>query len=451
MALREVPSHIGGPTPPTRETHLASRARRRAAGKCAMVPNILKGLGVLGIGVSLWGCEMGYLLTQGYHQATLLAHKRPVNEVLEDQGVDPGIKDRIRLIQAVCLFGEKELGLVRGTSYSSFVQIPGDAVVYVVSACPKDSLVPHTWWFPILGEFPYKGFFDPERAKKEKRALQEKDYDVHLGRASAFSALGWFSDPIYSSMLRMEETDLVYTIFHEMVHRTVFFKNQVDFNEQLATLVGWQATYRFMERSYGKGSPQARKVLETIEAQRAVASVLQELRAQLLALYCRDIPTEEKLSKRQEIFREAKRRTGILGKENPGARLDSICSMEWNNASFLALWRYRYDVGRLEELLSRLGGDLGKLIQRVRSWKDQGVEPEQALEKELGGQGPVSLLRSPQAPSTVCLSLAANQPSGFWKYSKVSLRETKWSCSMEASRAKNSFSRGSSTLAARSL
>lgn len=416
-----------------------------------MLPNILKGLGVLGIGVSLWGCEMGYLLSQGYQQARLLAHKRPVKEVLEDQKVDPGIKDRIRLIQAVCRFGEEELGLTRGTSYSSFVQIPGDAVVYVVSACPKDSLVPHTWWFPILGEFPYKGFFHLERARKEKRALQEKGYDVHLGRASAFSALGWFSDPIYSSMLRMEETDLVYTVFHEMVHRTVFFKNQVDFNEQLATLVGWQATYRFMELTYGKGSSQTRKVLEAIETERAVASVLQELRAQLLALYCRDIPMEEKLSKRQEIFREAKGRIAILGKENPGARLDSICSMEWNNASFLALWRYRYDVGRLEGLLSRLGEDLGKLIQRVRSWKDQGVEPERALEEELGGQGPISFLRSPQAPSIVCLSLAANQPSGFWKYSRVSLRETKWSCSMEASRAKNSFSRGSSTLAARSL
>lgn len=353
----------------------------------AVGKSLVLGLITGALGLLLCGCEMGYLLSQGYHQAKLLAQRRPVEEVLDDASVAPSLKDRIRLVQAVCDFGEKRLGLKRGNSYRSFIEIQGPVVAYVVSACPKDNLLPHTWRFPILGNFPYKGFFSLDRAKRERQALEQKGYDTHLAGATAFSALGWFADPIYSSMLRMEEADLAYTIFHEMVHTTVFFPNQVEFNEQLATLVGWQAAADFFQENYPRDSPNAQRVREALQAERALTGLLEKTRARLVDLYATDLNLKQKIEKREEIFRHAREQVRLLAQEHPGGRLDSLSEMEWNNASFLALWRYRYDVGPLDSMLFSLGGNLRALIRTVRSWKDQGLDPVVTLERELRARG----------------------------------------------------------------
>ncbi len=38
------------------------------------------------------------------------------------------------------------------------------AIVHVVMAAPRDSLDPYTWWFPIVGRVPYRGYFNESDA-----------------------------------------------------------------------------------------------------------------------------------------------------------------------------------------------------------------------------------------------------------------------------------------------
>lgn len=334
------------------------------------------------LGMLLCGCEINYLLTQGYHQVKLLSARRSLEDVLADPSVSESMKQRIRLVQAVCEFAKQELGLKTAESYRSFIEIQGPFVAYVVSACPKDRLEPHLWRFPLVGSFPYKGFFNLEGAKKEKLLLERSGLDAHLAGATAFSALGWFADPIYSSMLRLEEIELCYTIFHELVHATVFFPDQVEFNEQLATFVGWQATLRFF-REKKKDPHQAEKILGLLKEEQAWAQFLGELRDELTCLYGSDMRPEEKLSRRQEIFEKAKLRLGLLGEPSRETRFESLAAMDWNNASFLALWRYRYDVGELSSFLSKLEGDLKALLGAVTSWQEQGLDPLVKLMEEM--------------------------------------------------------------------
>jgi predicted aminopeptidase len=359
------------------------------------------GLGFLlgALGMLLCGCEMGYLLSQGYHQVRLLARQRSLEDVLADPAVSSLTRERIRLVQAVCEFGEKELGLRSGKSYRSFIQVEGPVVAYVVSACPKDRFEPYTWRFPVVGSFPYKGFFRLEDARREKDNLERMGYDTHLSGASAFSALGWFSDPIYSPMLDMDEAELAYTIFHELVHATVFFHDQVDFNEQLATLVGWQSALKFFEGRSEEGSLQASRIKGIIEAEQALCGLLEELRGTLLSLYVSEVGLEEKLQERKKIFAQAKAQVNSLAAKHKSTKLEALARMEWNNASFLAMWRYRYDVGELNSLYLKSGGDLKGLVRMIISWREQGLDPAKQLReklKEMGGPAktpPVAYLR----------------------------------------------------------
>jgi len=333
----------------------------------------------------LAGCEFRYAVQQGWHQARLLSQKRPVQEVLDDPSVDRSIKEGILLVQEVREFGESRLGLSASRNYRSFIEIQGDVVAFVVSASRKDRLEPFMWRFPILGLFPYKGFFDRHEAEKEEGILEKKGYDTHISGAVAFSALGWFTDPLYSSMLRMRKVDLIYTVLHEMVHGTAFFKDHVDFNERLATFVGWKGTVLFAQHKYGRDSREAREAVDAVEDEKRVARFLEWAKGRLTSFYALPLSTEAKLREREEIFGEIREEARRLLPELRTRRFAALDEMTWNNASFMALWRYRYDVGDLDSACARSMCDLQALMAKAKEWMELGIDPEEGVKKELLG------------------------------------------------------------------
>jgi predicted aminopeptidase len=58
-----------------------------------------------------------------------------------------------------------------------------------------------------------------------------------VGGVPAYSTLGWFADPILSSMLRWDNDELASTIFHELAHQLIYAKGDTAFNESFATFV----------------------------------------------------------------------------------------------------------------------------------------------------------------------------------------------------------------------
>jgi predicted aminopeptidase len=340
---------------------------------------ILDWLALGGLLLLLAGCEIGYLARQGYYQVRLLAQRRPVEEVLADPSVEASIKEKIWLVQRVRTFGESQLGLRPSKSYQSYIEVQGKAVAYMVSASLKDRLEPYLWSFPLVGRFPYKGFFHLDDAREEAEELRSNGYDIHLSTATAFSALGWFSDPLYSPMLGMDELDLIYTILHEMVHASAFFPNHVDFNEQLATFVGWRGTLAFLEAERGAGSSEAQLARRAIQDERLISQFLSWAHETLSSLYALPLSPGEKMSRREEIFREIRGRAAALVPQLATRRFSGLEAFSWNNASLLALWRYRYDVGPLDALSERTAGDLKALVNLVHSWRDRDLDPARAL------------------------------------------------------------------------
>ncbi len=73
---------------------------------------------------------------------------------------------------------------------------------------------------------------------------------------SGWSTLGWFKDPILSNMLYKSEGQLANLIIHELTHGTIYIKNDVTFNENLANFIGDKGAEKFLIFKYGINSKQ---------------------------------------------------------------------------------------------------------------------------------------------------------------------------------------------------
>ena len=131
------------------------------------------------------GCRLGYYLHLTAGQLSLLCGAVPVEEALTESTLTPDERDRLLLVARIKEFGETELGLEKTENYQTVYLKSRQNPIYTISASPKDRLTRITWWFPIVGDMPYLGFFDLESAKKERENLLQKDLDVALGRAAA--------------------------------------------------------------------------------------------------------------------------------------------------------------------------------------------------------------------------------------------------------------------------
>jgi len=199
---------------------------------------------------------MVYGLRMGKGQLEIVWSARPISEVYTDPTVSEDIKAKLHLIDDIKQFAYDSIGLKRSENYSTFFDQKGQQIMFVVTASERFSLKPHVWNFPILGGMPYKGFFVQAKAKEEYDRLKLLGLDVDIGGASGWSTLGWFKDPVLSSMLKRSEGDLAELIIHELTHGTVFIKNDVDYNENLATFIGVTGATWYLASRYGKDSEQ---------------------------------------------------------------------------------------------------------------------------------------------------------------------------------------------------
>ena len=119
----------------------------------------------------LAACSPTYVLRAGYEEAKILWNRRPIAEVLARADVDPVTREKLELVLRVRRFVEQELAFNVGGSYSTITELDKPPVVYVVTAAPRTKLEPYTWWFPIVGQVAYKGYFDQADAQQEARRL----------------------------------------------------------------------------------------------------------------------------------------------------------------------------------------------------------------------------------------------------------------------------------------
>lgn len=335
--------------------------------------------------ILLTSCSHGlYLGKLAWDEAQILGGKVPNQEILKDEEVDEEIKEGIRLVQEVTEFSEKRLGLQSDGSYETFYQVQGEALIYLVSACPKDNLEPYTWRFPIVGEMEYKGFFSKKDAAKEIKKLKERGFDTCLQHAIAFSTLGWLSDPIYSTVLDHHPVIVMNIIIHELVHNTIFFKGETEFNEQLASFVAEKGTLLFINERFGRSSQFYGLALNLTQDEELIAKFFEELHNDLQELYdAQDLTREEKIKKREEIFAHGERRLTELSKQLKSGKVSGPVK-RLNNAVIVAHRRYRIPPdGLLIQVYEALGEDVKGLMDLLKTVRKSKAEPSRFLEQWL--------------------------------------------------------------------
>lgn len=211
-------------------------------------------LGVVMILLVFYWDLITYGLQQGHGQFNIIWNAKPVEEYLVDPSFPDSLKTRLQLIKEIRKYAIDSLGLKDTENYKTLYDQKGKEVMWVVLASEPYKLKPKEWHFPVIGSVPYKGFFKQERAENLKQELEQEGWDVILRNPGGWSTLGWFTDPILSKMLTRSEGDLANLIIHEMSHATIFVKDSVEFNENLATFIGDRGAEQFLLYKYGPES-----------------------------------------------------------------------------------------------------------------------------------------------------------------------------------------------------
>jgi predicted aminopeptidase len=317
----------------------------------------------------LGGCQLGYVIKSAYHQTGLLRARVPIDEALKDSQLSEEQKRKLLLSIEAHKFAETELGLHHSDAYSTYVHLDRPYVTYVVSAAEKSELKAYRWWFPVAGSVPYKGFFNLAEAKEEAAELGRQGYDTYVRGVSAYSTLGWFNDPILSSMLNYKDFDLVNTVIHETTHATVYIKNQSDFNERLASFMGNIGAREFYLKKEG---PQG-KTLEAMENDLAdeklfASFITQELKS-LEEWYTQRKSSPINETDRQNRLKEIQTRFAfeVRPRLRSADSYKNFETVELNNARLLTYRLYMEKLDDFESVFNHLGRDFRKMLEFCKS------------------------------------------------------------------------------------
>ncbi len=296
---------------------------------------------------------------------------------------DPATPDSTRMKLSLALdaraFAADSLRLDVGDSYTTFARLESDTLALILTAAYRDRLALRTWWFPIVGRVPYRGFFSEEKALGEQAELEEEGFDTYLRPTAAFSTLGWFSDPLVSTLLRLDHVELVTTIVHELTHNHLFLPGQVRFNESFANFAGRVAAIEYFCGRGGERDDTLRCRRARVRWEDAIrfGHFLDGLVSELEALYATDdLDASELLRRREEIFRQSRRRFGEeVQPELRSLTFQGFLTTPLNNATLLSRMLYYHRLGDFQALLEARGGSLERTVAWLASSADETDDP----------------------------------------------------------------------------
>lgn len=327
--------------------------------------------------------ELGYFWHLSKGQMSLLWRAKPIARVLKDDKVDQQVKERLRLVEDIRRFSKSEIGLAASRNYTTYVDIGRGPVSWNLVVCPKDNLTPKRWTYPVVGTVPYRGYFRKEEAVAERDRYVSEGYDTYLRGVSAYSTLGWFPDPILSTMLRYDEADLADLLIHELTHATLWIEGDVTFNESLASFVGEAGALLWLQKKYGKDAPVVQQVMDAREDAVVFRQFMHHIATQLDSVYQQDQSKEQKISGRDQVFENAK-----IAYYNLPLRTnlyDGFPQWQLNNAR-MALYRiYRARTDIFQRVYAAVGDNLPKAIDVFKKC-ETATEPAAFLENWLAKQ-----------------------------------------------------------------
>jgi predicted aminopeptidase len=342
------------------------------------------------VAVACLTCSPLYVIRAGIEEAKILGRRREISEVIADPATTPSIKGKLELVVQARTFADQQLGLDAGESYTTYSWVESDTLLMVLSAARKDRFIPYTWWFPIVGRVPYKGYFDFEDAYQEARELEADGYDTHVRPSGAFSTLGWFNDPVLNTILRYGDVGLAATVVHEILHNSIYIPGEAGFNESFANFVGDRGAGVFFCTREGTADPRCRSAEAAWQDNMVFGAALSDLVARLERIYRRDdLTAEQRIQQRDTVFANWRGdyRRRVVPQLQTGAFRD-YAEEPLNNATLIGTRLYYERLDLFEQVFQRYGRDLRAATHAIIQAAGRNEEdPFQAVEALLTDTG----------------------------------------------------------------
>ncbi|MDX2417637.1 MAG: aminopeptidase [Xanthomonadales bacterium] len=305
----------------------------------------------------------GYYLQAMSGQKKLMQSRQDIQILLDDPETPAELAGRLKTAEQIKTFAQNELGLPIDGSYSSYVEVEGTALVWNVVATKEFSLEPKKWCFPVAGCVPYRGFFKEQKAQGSADRLRNRGMDVIVSPAAAYSSLGWFSDPLLSTMFSGSDTRLAAYLFHELAHQRLYIKNDGLFNEGYANFVeetGVKAWLKLNEQQ-----DELDKWLQLQKVSKDFSRLVGKTRIQLTGLYRSSQADTAMRQKKAEIFSAFRDDYQRLSDEKwQGKPYYSAWFQEpLNNARFALYNTYEGSLCAFQGLWNKSAGDWQKFHQ----------------------------------------------------------------------------------------
>jgi predicted aminopeptidase len=202
------------------------------------------------------------------------------------------------------------------------------------------------------------------------------------------STLGFLPDPVITTMIdKNDPTELVNVIFHERTHQLFFKKDEVTFNENAAVLLGTLTSLEFFDKKFGPGSAEYKIQKEKLNDIIIFSEFIDNFYKEMDALYSKNIPSREKISGREAIFKKyaALFKTDI----KPGLKvyLKSFDKREIDNSYLISYYRYYGKVYVYIQIHVRLGNDLKKTLDFFNKTANTKGESDKLIENFIRSSG----------------------------------------------------------------
>ncbi|MGB3595972.1 MAG: aminopeptidase [Pseudomonas neustonica] len=258
----------------------------------------MRRIGLLVMLMLLQGCSsVTYLHHSWQGQRDLLSRAQPLETVLQNPATDPQLVKRLRQAQQIRAYASGHLQLPDNASYTRYADLPRPYALWNLFVAEPLSMDAVAHCYPFFGCIAYKGYFDQASAEEAAEHWREQGYEVYVAGIPAYSTLGWYDDPLLSSMLHWDDDYLAELLFHELAHQQFYVKDDTAFNESFASFVGQQGL-REWRAEQGltalRDDPRAQE--------REFVQLLLHAREQLVALYASAASDADKLAGKAAVF-----------------------------------------------------------------------------------------------------------------------------------------------------
>jgi len=331
----------------------------------------------------LGGCSsLDYYRQLASGQWHLLHAREPVAEVIADPNSAPALREHLIKSQQARVFASRQLHLPDNPSYRLYVDVGRPYVVWNVFATGAFSLDPVTHCFPVAGCVAYRGYYSQGAARGEAALQRQAGMDVYVSGVETYSTLGWFDDPILSSMLSRGDERMAALIFHELAHQRFYVKDDTEFNESYANFVEQEGA-----RQWRVARGLAPQSLAASKQNDQFIQLVLDARERLKTLYGQPLAAEVMRERKAAEF-ERLRRDYRQMRDTQWAgdkRFDPWINAPMNNAKLLPFGLYDQWVPAFAALFKQVNGDWSAFYSAVEKLGALPMEQRKAALRTLAG------------------------------------------------------------------